>query len=174
MSKLTNYNGSIELIAGVTQKNGLDFPLIEAHAVLVDESGTRLDEKLQSIGGSTGGSGLYVLELNDIKGTLTDEQYAALVANAPNVVCKVANNGDIIYVPLTVKYGDGSYGFLINIGGSFNDDELPFQMLMLVVVDANKRYGVVLGEKEIATKSYVDDLFGSYITDIDALVGGGM
>ena len=49
MSKLNNFKGSIELISGITQKNNQDFPLIEAHAVQVDESGKRLDEALGSI-----------------------------------------------------------------------------------------------------------------------------
>ena len=46
MAKLENYNGSIELISGIIQKNNQDFALMEAHAVLVDEEGTRLDEKI--------------------------------------------------------------------------------------------------------------------------------
>jgi hypothetical protein len=46
MAKLTNYTGSVELMAGITQKGGGNFPLIEANAVQVDENGTRLDEKL--------------------------------------------------------------------------------------------------------------------------------
>lgn len=123
---------------------------------------------------ATAGSGLYVLELTGTEGTLTDEQYAALVANAPNVVCKVALNGDEFYVPFLGKYADGNYGFIINVGGSFNEDELPFQTLLLVIVQPDRRYVVLLGEKEIATKSYVDNLFGSYINDVDTLVGGGL
>ena len=50
------YNGSIELISGLVQKNKADFPLMEAHAVAVYESDAegaiteiRLDEKLQKI-----------------------------------------------------------------------------------------------------------------------------
>lgn len=49
MSKLTGYNGSIELISGITQKNGQDFPLVEAHAVQMKENGERLDEYLANI-----------------------------------------------------------------------------------------------------------------------------
>lgn len=46
MAKLTNYNGSVELLAGLKQAAGGDFPLMEANAVQVDESGLRLDAAL--------------------------------------------------------------------------------------------------------------------------------
>ena len=49
MGKLSNYGGSVTLISGLTPKNNGDFPLMEAHDVVVDESGTRLDEKLASL-----------------------------------------------------------------------------------------------------------------------------
>lgn len=49
MAKLDNYNGSIELISGITQKNNQDFPLMDAHSVQVDEAGKRLDEKLNEL-----------------------------------------------------------------------------------------------------------------------------
>ena len=35
------YNGSVELISGITPANGQDFPLVAAHAVQVDDDGTR-------------------------------------------------------------------------------------------------------------------------------------
>ena len=53
---MAEYNGSIELISGLVQKNKADFPLMEAHAVAVYETDAegsvteiRLDEKLQKI-----------------------------------------------------------------------------------------------------------------------------
>lgn len=51
-----NYKGSIELISGLKQKNDVDFPLMEAHAVAVYETDLegqtteiRLDEKLRRL-----------------------------------------------------------------------------------------------------------------------------
>jgi hypothetical protein len=46
MAKLTNYNGSVELLAGLKQAAGGDFPLLEANAVQVNEGGERLDAAL--------------------------------------------------------------------------------------------------------------------------------
>ena len=53
---MAEYNGSIELISGLTQKNKADFPLMEAHSVAVydaDAEGNvteiRLDDKLKKI-----------------------------------------------------------------------------------------------------------------------------
>lgn len=43
------YNGSVELISGLTQKNGGDFPLMNAKDVQVDDDGTRLPAKLAKI-----------------------------------------------------------------------------------------------------------------------------
>jgi len=51
MAKLDNYIGSTELASGLKQKGDKDFPLVEAGAVQVDETGKRLDEKLESIPG---------------------------------------------------------------------------------------------------------------------------
>ena len=49
---MAEYNGSIELISGLIQKNNADFPLIEASAVAFYEDGKeiRLPEKIQSVG----------------------------------------------------------------------------------------------------------------------------
>ena len=49
---MAEYNGSIELISGLVQKNNADFPLIEASAVAFYEDGKeiRLPEKIQSVG----------------------------------------------------------------------------------------------------------------------------
>ena len=49
MAYLKNYNGTVELIAGITQKGNGNFPLVEANAVQIDETGTRLDDKLANL-----------------------------------------------------------------------------------------------------------------------------
>ena len=46
---MAKYNGSVELISGITSANGQDFPLVAAHAVQVDDDGTRLDEALKNV-----------------------------------------------------------------------------------------------------------------------------
>lgn len=47
MAKLENYRGSLEISAGLKPMG--DFPVAEAHDILVDEDGKRLDEKLESV-----------------------------------------------------------------------------------------------------------------------------
>lgn len=49
MAKLTNYNGSVSLMAGITQKGGGDFALVEANAIQTREDGTRLDAELETL-----------------------------------------------------------------------------------------------------------------------------
>ena len=44
MAKLENYRGSLKISAGLKPMG--DFPVAEAHDILVDSDGTRLDEKL--------------------------------------------------------------------------------------------------------------------------------
>ena len=46
---MADYKGSVELISGLTQKNGGTFPLVNATAVQVDNTGKRLDEKLKEL-----------------------------------------------------------------------------------------------------------------------------
>lgn len=46
---MAEYNGSIELISGITQKGGGTFPLASAKDIQVDDEGTRLDAKLTAI-----------------------------------------------------------------------------------------------------------------------------
>lgn len=42
------YNGTIELISGITPKNGQDFPLAQAKDIYVDDD-LRLDQALKNI-----------------------------------------------------------------------------------------------------------------------------
>lgn len=80
---MAQYKGSVELISGLTQKNGGDFPLMDAHAIQVDDTGKRLDEKLSEIG--TGGSGSgesygVTPESFGAKGDGVTDDYDAIVA----------------------------------------------------------------------------------------------
>lgn len=43
------YKGSVELISGITQKNGGDFPLMDASAIQYDDTGMRMDEKMRTV-----------------------------------------------------------------------------------------------------------------------------
>lgn len=43
---MAKYNGSVELISGITQKNGQNFPLADASAIQVNDDDKRLDEEL--------------------------------------------------------------------------------------------------------------------------------
>lgn len=46
---MSKYSGSIELISGIRQANGGDFPLVDASAIQVDDTGKRLDKALEEI-----------------------------------------------------------------------------------------------------------------------------
>lgn len=49
MAKLENYNGSVSLMAGITQKGGGNFALVEAGAIQTRDDGTRLDAELEAL-----------------------------------------------------------------------------------------------------------------------------
>lgn len=49
MATLETYKGSIELVSGITPKNGNTFPLVEARDVQVDDEGRRLDEVVDDL-----------------------------------------------------------------------------------------------------------------------------
>lgn len=58
MAKLNNYKGSLYVGSGFRPiKSANPFPLMEAHDIVVDEDGTRLDEKLSNMAGGGGGGG---------------------------------------------------------------------------------------------------------------------
>lgn len=54
MAKLNSFKASVPLHGGICGSGKRDYPLVQAHDVQVDEDGTRLDEKLESIGGGGG------------------------------------------------------------------------------------------------------------------------
>lgn len=62
MAKLNNYNGSVELMAGITQKGGGNFALIDANAVQTREDGTRLDTELTSLQATVSENALLLSE----------------------------------------------------------------------------------------------------------------
>lgn len=69
---MAEYKGSVELIGGLTPKNNGDFPLVSSHHVQVDDTGKRLDEKLNEIG--KGGTTYTIgdgLKLDEITNTLS-------------------------------------------------------------------------------------------------------
>lgn len=50
MAKLNIFKGGLKVGAGFTPMG--KFPLMEAHDIVVDEDGTRLDDKLKNVGNS--------------------------------------------------------------------------------------------------------------------------
>lgn len=62
MARIHNFMGSVEVQSGIKPKNGNDFPLIEAHSVLVDENDTRLDEYLENLEISGGGGTTFTTD----------------------------------------------------------------------------------------------------------------
>ncbi len=68
MAKLNNYTASVGLPSGIKCLNNNDYPLMEAHSIVVDESGTRLDETMGTI--NTNVSGLLT-DVNDLKQEVT-------------------------------------------------------------------------------------------------------
>lgn len=78
-----NYKGSIELISGLKQKNDVDFPLMESHAVAVyEDDGTevRLDEKLRRLKEESSVSEATKKEIVDaaVGAVFVDENYTNL------------------------------------------------------------------------------------------------
>ena len=49
MARNNIFKGTIELIAGLRPKNDRDFALLDAHYIVADDDGTRLDERLSGI-----------------------------------------------------------------------------------------------------------------------------
>ena len=88
-----NYKGSIELISGLKQKNDIDFPLMEAHAVAVYETDAlgatteiRLDEKLRQLKEESSVSDQVKQDIVDaaVDAVFVDKDYVNLTKTVEN------------------------------------------------------------------------------------------
>ncbi len=61
------YKGSVELISGITQKNGGSFPLMDASAVQYDDTGKNVKQAIEELEAASG----------DIE-AITEDEIAAL------------------------------------------------------------------------------------------------
>lgn len=161
MSNLNSYTGNVEVIDGLTPANGQDFALMQAHHIQVDENGKRLDQKLDEMGQNTGG-GSYVLELTAESGTLTDEQYNAVVANAPNVIVKFVDGtaGDVYMHSISYYEEAGAYGFantqaIEDIEGTGSN--IVDLTLYMCAIQADKSYFVMINSTRVPNRTYVDN-----------------
>lgn len=49
MAKCDSYKGSVEVVSGLVPKNGRDFPILDAHYILVGDGDQRLDDYLREL-----------------------------------------------------------------------------------------------------------------------------
>jgi archaellum component FlaC len=69
---MAKYEGSIELIAGLVQAHGSDFPLVDASAVQADDSGKRLNEVLSDMAEAITSSNEAVQDMHDAVATVSN------------------------------------------------------------------------------------------------------
>lgn len=74
---MAKYYGTTELISGLIQANNLDFPLVDASAVQVDDNGKRLDKALEQINerlnsGTTGGNTSIYIDEDELNAMLAE------------------------------------------------------------------------------------------------------
>lgn len=138
MSKLPNYTGTIKLISGLTQANGQDFPILEAHSIVVDEDGTRLDSivsdvhnKMDKFGNMTYvGSGYPVL--TSLESALTIQT----AGNHPAKIEMLGSGGTFIF--------SGSSGYI-----AFVPSEISNKLTISGVP-------IPESDSEVSNKLYVD------------------
>lgn len=118
----------------------------------VKVGGTGYDDANAVELGAGGGGGSYVLELSAESGTLTDEQYNAVVANAPNVVAFVLGE---LYVPF--KSTDGTHYEFDYVAGEFPSDDSAELISVFVNVNSDKTYNITMNFSSVATTTYVDN-----------------
>lgn len=110
---MDEYRGSIEVISGLKQKNDVDFPIVEAHAVAVyeNEKEIRLDDKLKQLEESSKISDELKTEIIEASkdAVFTDSQFTSLgedvIGNAENIVT-IQGNIDKINQTLENFKGD--------------------------------------------------------------------
>jgi hypothetical protein len=185
MSKLNNFKGNIELISGLTPKNDNDFALLEAHAIQVDEKGTRLDETLVSVDN----------KLTSLEGAATsdkifgDERFTKLQSAVNTNTTNIGNNTTKITILNTAINGtDGSPGIesrLTDIeqsikdgtigGGSNDEDEHDIyydsnENILYLYKNENKNS---IDDKEYFDKKDFSNVLNENILGKTIIVGGG-
>lgn len=187
MDKLPNYNGSIDLISGLRPKNNGDFPLMEAHDIVVDENGTRLDEKLASIGegGSSGGSSSVTrkVTLAELVALCTLEN-AGMLVNITANLSNMPNNVDDDIGNLLATYGltslqasidykeiNSENAFLISSTKTYSNGGTLFGFFVRLVT-LNGQIGInsyeLWGgseEKTLASGELTDEYFNFYVIE---------
>lgn len=131
MDRLNNYNGSIDLISGLRAKNSGVFPLMEAHDIQVDEDGTRLDEKLQSI---ERGAGLlsFVREWNFNNWTIKNDASKNAISDADSLVIikeigsfMRANHAKVVSIVFTINIqGLPNFNSIVLAANYFNGEDI--------------------------------------------------
>ena len=88
---MAEYKGTVELIGGLTPKNNGSFPLVSAKDIQVDDSGKRLDEKLNEIGIGGGSVAVTVDGMNGTSSHGSIQIYELIQAG--NTVVAVMDGG---------------------------------------------------------------------------------
>lgn len=98
MAKLETYNGSVQLMAGITQKGGGDFALVEANAIQTRENGMRLDEELEALQNNISGKANSVHSHDDLYYTEeeVDEKIEEAIAAIPSMEVESIPDSEII------------------------------------------------------------------------------
>lgn len=147
---LSNYKGSIPLISGIKQANDGDFPLVEAHAVLVDESGTRLDTKLEELTNQSGGASASDSEVFMVHGTLsknevTTQETAGEIYSAidegKTIFLRVTNEVDAVLAGTLLLPMVRYYSSIAAFGGYDSFGENYLYVTMLVQSGGNNNTG---------------------------------
>lgn len=80
---MAEYKDLIELIAGITPKNNGNFPLVNARDVQVDDTGKRLDEKLEEIEQNAPSDGVTpIFEVDEVVTLEAGENARVTIDNA--------------------------------------------------------------------------------------------
>lgn len=156
MSKLPNYTGTIKLISGLTQANGQDFPILEAHSIVVDEDDTRLDTIVEQVSNKM-----------DKFGKLTVSKVPGLINYDPNHKFVDVSSGT--EYPYFIGYqnnnGESALSFDV-FGGAFiysyspsTKNESRFSI--------NSKFAMLLSTNHESNVSYYTPFFGIDTVDHD-------
>jgi hypothetical protein len=129
------YTGSVELISGIKQKNGQDFPLVDASAVRVDDE-TRLDDALSGLSADVTSTAQDVDELS--------QDLSEISENSESQIIEIDVPLNLTDVRVGQRCSDSNGTSNAGVSLTVMDSSVTTCIVRAFICEANKTYKLII------------------------------